>query len=144
VLPGAVPPLGSQSGERSAIVWACAHQFPPLLNLAGQAHSQGWGTRRFSTGSGIVDEKDGVYSRLRLWIDENHDGRCQPEELHRLPELGVYSLALNYVESRRTDQFGNLFRYRARIDPGDRGDPRDQTPTGDPGRWAYDVFFVTK
>jgi len=95
-------------------------------------------------GDGIIDEKDGVYSRLRLWIDENHDGICQPEELHRLPELGVYSLALNYVEARRTDQFGNLFRYRARIDPGDRGDPRDQTPTGDPGRWAYDVFFVTK
>jgi len=48
VLPGAVPPLGSQIGEPSAIVWACAHQFPPLLNLAGQAQSQGWGTRRFN------------------------------------------------------------------------------------------------
>src|SRR5215813_8518213 len=34
--PGRFLPPGSQRGERSAIVWACAHQFPPLLNLAGK------------------------------------------------------------------------------------------------------------
>jgi len=95
-------------------------------------------------GDGIIDERDAVYSKLRLWIDENHDGVCQPNELHMLSELGVYSLALSYFESRRTDQFGDQFRYRARVDPGERRDPRDITPTGDPGRWAYDVFFVTK
>lgn len=93
---------------------------------------------------GIIDERDEVFSRLRLWIDENHDGICQPGELHRLPELGVYSLALNYNESRRTDQFGNQFRYKARVNPGERRDPRDETPSGEPGRWTYDIFFVTK
>jgi len=93
---------------------------------------------------GIIDDKDTVFSQLRLWIDENHDGVCQPEELHRLPEFGVYSLALNFVESRRKDEFGNLFRYRAQINPGERKDIRDQTPSGNPGRWAYDVFFVIK
>lgn len=95
-------------------------------------------------GDGIIDEHDEVFSRLRLWIDANHDGICQPEELHRLPELGVYSLAFTYVESRRTDQFGNQFRYKARVNPGARRDPRDQTNSGDPGRWTYDVFLVTK
>jgi hypothetical protein len=95
-------------------------------------------------GDGIIDEKDSVFSQLRLWIDGNHDGICQPDELHRLPELGIYSLALNYVESRRRDGFGNTFRYKAQVDPGERRDPRDQTPSGAPGRWAYDVFFVTK
>lgn len=95
-------------------------------------------------GDGIIDEHDAVFSRLRLWIDENHDGICQPEELHRLPELGVYSLSFTYVESRRTDPFGNQFRYKARINPGQRHDGRDQTPSGDPGRWAYDVFLATQ
>jgi hypothetical protein len=95
-------------------------------------------------GDGMIDERDAVYARLRLWIDANHDGVCQPEELHRLSELGIYSLALSYTESRRTDPFGNQFRYRAQVNPGDRRDPRDQTPSGDPGRWTYDVFFVTK
>jgi hypothetical protein len=62
-------------------------------------------------GDGIIDERDAVFSRLRLWIDENHDGVCQVNELHPLPELGVFSLALRYRESRRTDDFGNQFRY---------------------------------
>lgn len=95
-------------------------------------------------GDGIIDERDQVFSRLRLWIDENHDGICQPNELHRLSELGVYSLALKYTDSQRTDQYGNQLRYRAGVNPGERRDPRDKTASGDPGRWTYDVFFVTK
>jgi hypothetical protein len=95
-------------------------------------------------GDGIIDEHDAIFAKLRLWIDSNHDGICQPEELHRLTELGMYSLSFAYVESRRTDEFGNQFRYRARVNPGERRDPRDQTETGDPGRWTYDVFLTTK
>lgn len=95
-------------------------------------------------GDGIIDEHDAVFPKLRLWIDENHDGVCQPNELHRLPELGIYSLSLKYDESRRTDQFGNQFSYRGRVNPGARKDPRDSTPSGEPGRWEYDVFFVAK
>lgn len=95
-------------------------------------------------GDGIIDDRDEVFSQLRLWIDENHDGICQPNELYRLPELGIYSLSLSYGESRRTDQYGNQFRYRGKVDPGERRDPRDETPTGQPGRWEYDVFLVAK
>lgn len=95
-------------------------------------------------GDGIIDEKDMVFSRLRLWIDENHDGICQPSELHQLLEMNIYSLSLGYFISSRTDEFGNQFRYKARVNPDERRDKRDETPTGDPGRWAYDVFFVTK
>lgn len=93
---------------------------------------------------GMIDDKDTVFSQLRLWIDANHDGVCQPEELHRLQEFGIYSLALNFKESRRKDDFGNLFRYKARVNPGERHDRRDETRSGDPGRWTYDVFFVVK
>jgi len=85
-------------------------------------------------GDGVIDARDAVFASLRLWIDANHDGISQPEELHTLPSLGVNSISLTYKEDRRTDQFGNVFRYRVQVNPG------DATNTG---RMAYDVFFVT-
>jgi hypothetical protein len=86
-------------------------------------------------GDGIIDKRDGVFSRLLLWIDDNHDGVSQPGELHSLPELGVFSISLHYLEAQKVDQYGNLFHYRAAVNPGPRdGESKD-------GRWAYDVFF---
>jgi hypothetical protein len=87
-------------------------------------------------GDGIIDERDAVFSQLVIWIDENHDGISQPGELHSLAELGIHSLSLKYAESRRVDEFGNQFRYRARVNP----DPRDGE--SDVGRWAYDVILT--
>lgn len=87
-------------------------------------------------GDGIIDKRDVVFSHLALWIDENHDGVSQPQELHSLPELGVYSLGLEYRDSRHTDQFGNGFFYKGRVNP-------EGQPSGDrTDRVMYDVFFV--
>lgn len=88
-------------------------------------------------GDGIIDERDAVFSHLLLWIDENHDGISQPNELHTLPEMGVYSLNLNYKEAKKLDEFGNLFRYRAKVNPIDKND------VSEAGRWTYDVFLTT-
>jgi hypothetical protein len=88
-------------------------------------------------GDGIIDSRDKIFSSLRLWIDANHDGICQLEELHTLPSLGVTSISLNYHASMRRDQFGNLFRYRAKVNPVNRHD------TSEVGRTAYDVFLTT-
>jgi len=55
--------------------------------------------------------------------------------------LGVLSLSLDYSQAKRVDEFGNQFRYKARVNP--RGhDRRDEA--SEVGRNAYDVFFVTK
>ena len=90
-------------------------------------------------GDGIIDERDDVFSHLILWIDENHNGISEPEELHTLPELGVYSISLHYRDDQRFyDQFGNWFHYQAALNP----DPKDETSKD--GRVTYDVFFVTK
>jgi hypothetical protein len=86
-------------------------------------------------GDGIIDWHDAVYSKLLLWIDENHDGISQPNELHSLPELGVFSIALTYNREPFIDQFGNSFRYRGVLNP----DPLDGESRD--GRYTYDVFF---
>jgi len=76
-----------------------------------------------------------VYSKLLLWIDANHDGISQPNELHSLPELGVYSISLQYKPEPFADKYGNQFRYRGVLNP----DPADGTSKD--GRYTYDVFF---
>lgn len=86
---------------------------------------------------GVIDQKDRIFSSLRLWIDENHDGICQPEELNKLPDLGVLSIDLTYSLSHRVDQFGNVFRYRADINSGISGQSSVD-------RKAFDVFFTGK
>jgi hypothetical protein len=87
-------------------------------------------------GDGIIDNRDAVYSKLLLWIDQNHDGISQPNELHSLPELGVFSISLKYNVEPFVDQYGNHFRYRGVLNP----DPLDGKSKD--GRFTYDVIFV--
>lgn len=83
-------------------------------------------------GDGLVDSLDSVFSNLRLWQDRNHNGISEPDELHPLASLNVKALELDFKESKQVDEYGNEFKYRAKV--------RDTT-AGSVGRWSWDVFL---
>ncbi len=80
-----------------------------------------------------IDNADSVFSQLRLWQDLNHNGFSEVDELLNLTTLGIRSIDLSYHESRKTDEYGNRFKYRAKV--------RD-THVSQVGRWAWDVILV--
>jgi hypothetical protein len=85
-------------------------------------------------GDGFISHSDGVFTRLRLWQDANHNGLSESNELHTCSSLDVMRFDLDYKQFLREDEYGNWFRYRAKV--------RDARGA-QVGRWAWDVFLVT-
>jgi len=83
---------------------------------------------------GLITAADSVFSLLRLWQDSNHNGVSEASELHPLFSRNLEVLELKYKPSRQTDQYGNRFRYRAKV---------KDAQSSQVGRWAWDVFLVT-
>jgi hypothetical protein len=84
-------------------------------------------------GDGEITQTDAVFSRLGLWQDTNHNGLFDSDELRTLAASGINTLELDYWEYKKTDVYGNAFRYRGKL----------KSVPGKPlGRWAWDVILV--
>jgi len=91
-------------------------------------------TKRAFDEQNLIDPQDAVWQRLRLWVDENHNGEAEPNELQTLDQAGVLAISHDAENSRRVDRFGNEFRLKSRFWVSARGEPKE--------RGSYDVWFV--
>ena len=83
---------------------------------------------------GWITAEDAVWSRLRLWRDENGNARSELNEVLTLSAGGVIGIDTRYSFQGRKDRFGNRLRFKANARLVLRGHERTVP--------AYDVFFV--
>jgi len=85
-------------------------------------------------GDGLITPSDGIFASLRLWQDRNHNGISEVAELFTLQSAGLETIELDYKEAKKKDEYGNYFRYRAKV--------KDEKGA-QISRWAWDVFLLT-
>lgn len=64
---------------------------------------------------GLVDARDAVWPRLRLWRDTDHDGVSAFGELLSLDASGVHGFSLAADPSPQSDEHGNEFRFTSHV-----------------------------
>jgi hypothetical protein len=79
---------------------------------------------------GVVDGRDPDWPSLLLWVDGNHDGVSQAQELQAVTASGVLAFRTGYHWTGRRDRAGNTVRYQSVV----------QTARGT--RPVYDVDFI--
>lgn len=82
---------------------------------------------------GRITQDDQIYSHLLLWTDTNHNGVSEPNELRTLANVGLTSISLNYRQGTRTDEYGNVFRFRSHS---------KMASTSNSNHLIYDVYLV--
>jgi len=82
---------------------------------------------------GLITPADSIFASLRLWQDRNHNGISELAELFSLQAVGLKTIELDYKVTKKEDEYGNYFRYRAKVKDGQDGHV---------SRWAWDVFLV--
>ena len=78
-------------------------------------------------GDGWIDSRDSIFSKLRFWVDKNHNGVSDPGETFNLKQLGIERVSLKYSVTKHRGQF----EYRSLVIWKDK-------PGGSP--WMLDVF----
>lgn len=85
---------------------------------------------------GQISATDAVFPDLRLWIDRNHNGKSEADELSTMSEAGIQRLFTDHMELGRRDSHGNRYLYGGTASIiGKKG--------VEVRRRTYDVFFTT-
>jgi len=85
---------------------------------------------------GFIDIHDSIYTALRVWIDENHNGTSESGELLNLTDVGLLSLSLNFKASGKRDRYGNRYRFWANV-------TGDSSQNASVGKYAWDVYLTS-
>ena len=84
-----------------------------------------------ATHDGLLDSHDPAWSTLQVWVDSNHDGVSQADELFSLKDAGITQIQLTPQLVGRRDRHGNVFRYESHYVHDGKLKP------------YYDVYLVT-
>ncbi|HTG32326.1 MAG TPA: hypothetical protein VLB76_05300 [Thermoanaerobaculia bacterium] len=57
---------------------------------------------------GVISEDDLIWSHLLLWVDRNHDGISQRQEIASLRHFGIVAIGLDFSRVQEVDGNGNL------------------------------------
>jgi hypothetical protein len=79
-----------------------ANGFEALLMAEGPSYGGGVADR-------VIDARDAIFPRLRVWLDRNHNGKSEPGELVPLGTMGIVSIGTDYKKIGRRDEYGNEF-----------------------------------
>jgi hypothetical protein len=96
-------------------------------------------------GDGQITSKDYVFSRLRVWVDSNHNGISEPGELLTMEQAAIQAISVRYLPDNWTDQYGNRFQNRAQVTWSNQnhGNGKGQGNGGGKDQWAYDVVLLS-
>jgi hypothetical protein len=83
----------------------------------------------------VIDARDAVFSKLRLWFDRDHNGVSDPGELVSLSDAGLVAIETRYRKLPFRDRYGNRFSLM--------GHAIFRGPGGQPiRRRIFDVFLT--
>jgi hypothetical protein len=86
-------------------------------------------------GDSIISSSDAVWDLLQVWTDRDHDGISDTGELNNLDSAGIFEFDTRYKRSNKSDEHGNLFRFKSKaMIRNEKGRIRPAV--------TYDVFFV--
>ena len=97
-------------------------------------------------GDGWIDAQDSIYSKLRVWVDLNHNGVSEPSEMLTMSQAGIQAISVRYLPDNWADSFGNRFMSRAQViwsNP-NHGNGKGQGDGGGKSQWAYDVILLSR
>jgi hypothetical protein len=83
-------------------------------------------------GDGLINSNDSLWADLRFWVDFNHNGLSEPEELYSLDDFELTAISVEARVINRADAHGNVLRLQAPCQV--RGTTR----------FGYDVYFSAR